>query len=596
MAVDYNDVRNQQRDLHRKYAQLKQDKQKTVEEINSIRSRKSNEEQVFQRKLESSKADGFKEHQREVVKPFEDKLNIINDKIEEITEKHKVALDEITEENVSKEFEGEQDAYSKIQEALDDVNISLDKVLGVRFKETLQSQLESQELKLEQEDLDEFTEYFNQLNERLHKLAKFNDNPVIESFTKKISSAGSTRLANNSTNLILVAALFIGLTIAFTYKVLPFYVIGLLLLLIFCIYRSYLYYEVIISYKAVQENLDSIQHAMDNKVAKEIERRTKKENQKYDRQMQILKEKRDKVNSIIEGKIAESSRTYNFDDTEIKRDYKAFTDSIDEQEKKLQNKLTELDTQMEQVLSDEREKQSTLKQIAEDIPKQLLNPAKIGSDYLFNGKILLDMVDLKPVYFEHPGKSCLFIYTDVNDVTKFIRLMLFQLRGKINPFLLNMAVVDVKQRGINYLNFKAEKYPELFGIYSNAEEINKLLEDLSSLTLKRISQINRVASNIAEYNQFMISTESVPESYQFYFFIDPDQTVLNSTSFRQCCAIGGDIGIYMHMFIKKDVFYKMSDTARDLVESTECFYVLQNEKCQQRGKDYVLENLIKGEN
>ena len=53
------------------------------------------------------------------------------------------------------------------------------------------------------------------------------------------------------------------------------------------------------------------------------------------------------------------------------------------------------------------------------------------------------------------------------------------------------------------------------------------------------------------------------------------------------------LGIFVHLFIKKDVFYEMGDLAEELVESSEGIYLLQDGSLLKRAKEFVSENLIK---
>ena len=59
-----------------------------------------------------------------------------------------------------------------------------------------------------------------------------------------------------------------------------------------------------------------------------------------------------------------------------------------------------------------------------------------------------------------------------------------------------------------------------------------------------------------EYNQFMLSQNSLPESYTFFFVQDIDINTLLETKFRQIILNGSDLGIYTFVFLNIDNFSK----------------------------------------
>ena len=125
------------------------------------------------------------------------------------------------------------------------------------------------------------------------------------------------------------------------------------------------------------------------------------------------------------------------------------------------------------------------------------------------------------------------------------------------------------------------------------EKIKETIDDLVASINTRVAAIRQDYDNIAAYNQAMVESDSLTESYEFVFYQNPENRVLSDLNMQQLYRLGGPLGIFVHLFIKKDVFYGMGDLAEELVESSEGIYLLQDGSLLKRAKEFVSENLIK---
>lgn len=130
-------------------------------------------------------------------------------------------------------------------------------------------------------------------------------------------------------------------------------------------------------------------------------------------------------------------------------------------------------------------------------------------------------------------------------------------------------------------------------IIGDKEKIKETIDDLVSSINTRVAAIRQDYDNIAAYNQAMVESDSLTESYEFVFYQNPEARVLSDLNMQQLYRLGGPLGIFVHLFIKKDVFYEMGDLAEELVESSEGIYLLQDGSLLKRAKEFVSENLIK---
>ena len=107
--------------------------------------------------------------------------------------------------------------------------------------------------------------------------------------------------------------------------------------------------------------------------------------------------------------------------------------------------------------------------------------------------------------------------------------------------------------------------------------------------------IRKSYENIDEYNKVMVETDSLTETYDFIFAINPSNTLLNDDNCKKVFANGGNLGIYTHLFIKSADFYNMRDIAKSLIENAGGIFILKDGSMQRRAKEFALENLIKPE-
>ena len=94
----------------------------------------------------------------------------------------------------------------------------------------------------------------------------------------------------------------------------------------------------------------------------------------------------------------------------------------------------------------------------------------------------------------------------------------------------------------------------------------------------------------------MQSSDSLTETFDFIFFINPSTQQVNEEDFRKVFSNGGSLGVYMNIFIKKDEFYNMGEPAKQLIDNCGGIFVIQDGNIQKRAKEFALEKLIKSEN
>ena len=269
-------------------------------------------------------------------------------------------------------------------------------------------------------------------------------------------------------------------------------------------------------------------------------------------------------------------------------------DSLIAEEQTLNNNLKDQYTQLSKLNED-------LEKVAGSIQASYLDFSKVGTDIIFNPEFIFDVKNGQPVFFKHPQESCLFIYEEPNDVIDLIKLLSVQLRIKFNPFNLNISVIDLQFMGSPFLSMqpssdkKDDSLRKLFQIINSKEDLSKYFEDSQEELNRKMMSIRRQFSNISDYNKFMKENDSLTEGYEFIFYQDPDLNSVQDDILVKILNNGASLGIFMHLFIQKDVFYEGGLSSRDLTNTIGRAFVLKDGEYHERAKDFVLENLIKPE-
>ena len=225
----------------------------------------------------------------------------------------------------------------------------------------------------------------------------------------------------------------------------------------------------------------------------------------------------------------------------------------------------------------------------------------VGTSKIFDPTFLFDIdpVRNKPIFFKHPQTSCLFLYSNPEDVPNFIRLLSLELRVKLNPFSLVITVIDMKNMGQDYVYFTSDDSEDLpggtksvFSIVALEEDLKNSMNKLSTDLLRRQSNIRREFTTIKVYNERMIELKSLTESYHFMFVIDPETNYLTNSDVTKALRVGGDLGVFLHLFINKEEFKGLGDTAVSILDAIGRVYYLEDGKLFERAKDFVVENLL----
>lgn len=603
--MGYNEVKRDIEAVRKEIAQAKRRLHKNKEEQQAVRNSLLATENSYQDKLRNQKRETFERFIQEKTQDTEEKIVELSNELENEKAAYEEQKQQLDNANLSDFYTNEDEILADIKTAIDVLQRHVEKSLSPRFRSELETHLDGGNIDISPEKLESLVTYFNKQSTYISKLNKENKvDSVITAVNGFCIEAPFNISEEKKTQNLQFGGLLLAAAVIFIFaaKVLfPFYFIFLAFLAFYNVVKNYKIFSAIIAQKAVKDNVDKI----DEQLRKQAEEHLK--DKKIQLEKDFLNKQANMESELIHLKEqlntqrVQAEAEFQFDDDDYRKSYDTAIsintkklDSLTAEEIDTNTKLTENYNKLKQ-LEDELDK------MAGDIQASFLDFNKVGTDVIFNPNFIFDIQNGKPVFFVHPQKSALFIYNDIVDVIDFIRLICVQLRIKLNPFNLNISVVDLVYMGQNFLGMqpdsdsKDDSLKKLFQIVSSKEGLKDMLLDLDEELNRKMRSIRSQFSDIAAYNSFMLQSDSLTEGYEFVFYQDPDQNDVADNTLLKIINNGESLGIFMHLFIQKDKFYDFGANGRQLVDSIGRVFLLSDGKYYERAKDFVLENLIKPE-
>ena len=587
--MDYEECKRLLVETRRKHTQIRGELREATENLENLEKQYNTEVSEYNRNLEEEKSIELQKHIDKYIRIYKEALGNVKEKISKLENDHTEKLAEINNTNLLKD-NTDKEYYEEVQRTLNVLATNLEKTLGPRFTHELLSQLDAQEAQLAKEDLPQFITYFNSLNDRVERYNRKSKYDLAGMAKKTVTGINTDRLKENPINLVIAGlALLVG-SIFFTQFVLPFYVMALVTVLLRNLIKNYKLYEIIIAMKGVQDNVAEIDNLLKQQAADTINKRKATENKLYQNCMQQFRSEENTATLRLDRAVEKAKESFIFSEGNVLSARRGNISSLLNQVKKAGERKKQLEDSLQKLNDRLHSQEETLSRIAKEIPNEYLNPGKVGTDVIFDPKFIFDVKDDKPYFFEHPESSCLFLYNDRKDMIDFINLICLQLRIRMKPTSLLCELYE-QFGGIDFQAF-VDKTFNLFSIFSQTDAIKQAIKNLDEDFQKKCDIIKVSFPGIKEYNKFMVESESVPDVYKFVFMMDPETSDISNEAIKRILRSGSQLGIFLHVFLNKDEFSQMGEHARNLVNTVEKCYVLQNGDYLQRAKKYIMENMI----
>lgn len=597
----YNEIKKSIDRVRKDIVGIKRNLSRNEEDQREIRRAVDKAESTFQLNLRQEKDTAQQEFVQQSVADVNNEIQSLQHQISQTQQEYDNEIDRIKCMDIASQYSDEQAITAEVRASLAVLQEQLTKTISPRFQNELEGQFETQEIEMSSEEIEEVIKYFNKQSRMIEHMGSGSwVDKLIDKILQLVRIPSLEKNEKTAKVSFGILSILLVVLVAVAGKFLfPFYVLFLGVLLFYNVNKHYRIFSALIAQKTVKDNLKLIDESLRNKALEQQQALLQETQEQYDAQLLQAQEELDSLKRRKDSATMSAMQSFTFDDTDLQSRYSNAIKINNKRLEQLKDEKDSLQHSLNEAQNELQELEHQLHAIAGNVQSEYLDLQKIGTSPIFNPQFIVDIKKSKPTYFTHLQAGMLFLYNDSKDVSNFIRLILLQLRIKLSPHNMNCTIIDTQDLGIDYLPFKPnnpdndEAINSLFRIIGDKEKIKETIDDLVASINTRVAAIRQDYDNIAAYNQAMVESDSLTESYEFVFYQNPENRVLSDLNMQQLYRLGGPLGIFVHLFIKKDVFYEMGDLAEELVESSEGIYLLQDGSLLKRAKEFVSENLIK---
>ena len=597
----YNEIKKSIDRVRKDIVGIKRNLSRNEEDQREIRRAVDKAESTFQLNLRQEKDTAQQEFVQQSIADVNNEIQSLQHQISQTQQEYDNEIDRIKCMDIASQYSDEQAITAEVRASLAVLQEQLTKTISPRFQNELEGQFETQEIAMSSEEIEEVIKYFNKQSRMIEHMGSGSwVDKLIDKILQLVRIPSLEKNEKTAKVSFGILSILLVVLVAVAGKFLfPFYVLFLGVLLFYNVNKHYRIFSALIAQKTVKDNLKLIDESLRNKALEQQQALLQETQEQYDAQLLQAQEELDSLKQRKDSATMSAMQSFTFDDTDLQSRYSNAIKINNKRLEQLKDEKDSLQHSLNEAQNELQELEHQLHAIAGNVQSEYLDLQKIGTSPIFNPQFIVDIKKSKPTYFTHLQAGMLFLYNDSKDVSNFIRLILLQLRIKLSPHNMNCTIIDTQDLGIDYLPFKPnnpdndEAINSLFRIIGDKEKIKETIDDLVASINTRVAAIRQDYDNIAAYNQAMVESDSLTESYEFVFYQNPENRVLSDLNMQQLYRLGGPLGIFVHLFIKKDVFYGMGDLAEELVESSEGIYLLQDGSLLKRAKEFVSENLIK---
>lgn len=620
LNVDMNTDKNQQEvlsydDLKIKLTNLQRDLAKCRENIENyerqskhLEHEELNIKQSFERTLSEESNKELNQYVNNLSAPVANKVTELEDELLELEDRFKEEMSKFSKEDLTDYYYSESEMLEDVHKALAMLNERLTNLIGERFQKELNQQLDSVSFKIQADDLEEICDYFEKLTEYFDNIQNNNSKVTsIENIVKKLNTIGNA-LETGNKQLTLVVMIVLCFIFYFAFKfVFPIYVIALAMFTIYNVKLSSKIYTTSLLRKVIEDNISAIEQMYREKALAQLNQEKRELEESYKETKNELENELSDTKNKLESILMSAKERFTYDDDKLRENQNNLLIVNKNKKSELERLKLQEKQKYDSLLKELEVTKQQFDQAADNLKNKYINFDKVGDSYVMDKDFLLDIdaVTKKPKFFEFNFGSNLFIYSDITDVINFIKLFVVQVRARLKPSCINMTIFDDKFMGRDYLCFKEtedDKYDNIMRLLINKEELKNYVGELSELSITRTTNIKREFNNIIEYNNFMLSQNSLPESYTFFFVQDIVLNTLLETTFRQILLNGSDLGIYPFVFLSMENFSQGGNDAKELIKYFDNIYTFDQDATHQyegsntilkrKAKDFVLERIL----
>lgn len=607
-VLSYDDLKVKLTNLQRDLAKCRENIENYEHQSRHLEHEEFNIKQSFERTLSEESNKELNQYVNNLSAPVANKVTELEDELLELEDRFKEEMAKFSKEDLTDYYYSESEMLEDVHKALAMLNERLTNLIGERFQKELNQQLDSVSFKIQEDDLEEICDYFEKLTEYFDNIQNNNSKVTsIENIVKKLNTIGNA-LETGNKQLTLVVMLVLCFIFYFAFKfVFPIYVIALAMFTIYNVKLSSKIYTTSLLRKVIEDNISAIEQMYRDKALAQLNQEKRELEESYKETKNELENELSDTKNKLESILMSAKERFTYDDDKLRENQNNLLIVNKNKKSELERLKLQEKQKYDSLLKELEITKQQFDQAADNLKTKYINFDKVGDSYVMDKDFLLDIdaVTKKPKFFEFNFGSNLFIYSDITDVINFIKLFVVQVRARLKPSCINMTVFDDKFMGRDYLCFREtedDKYDNIMRLLINKEELKNYVGELSELSITRTTNIKREFNNIIEYNNFMLSQNSLPESYTFFFVQDIVLNTLLETTFRQILLNGSDLGIYPFVFLSMESFSQGGNDAKELIKYFDNIYTFDQDATHQyegsntilkrKAKDFVLERIL----
>ena len=607
-VLSYDDLKIKLTNLQRDLAKCRENIENYERQSKHLEHEELNIKQSFERTLSEESNKELNQYVNNLSAPVAKKVTELEDELLELEDRFKEEMSKFSKEDLTDYYYSESEMLEDVHKALAMLNERLTNLIGERFQKELNQQLDSVSFKIQADDLEEICDYFEKLTEYFDNIQNNNSKVTsIENIIKKLNTIGNA-LETGNKQLTLVVMLVLCFIFYFAFKfVFPIYVIALAMFTIYNVKLSSKIYTTSLLRKVIEDNISAIEQMYREKALAQLNQEKRELEESYKETKNELENELSDTKNKLESILMSAKERFTYDDDKLRENQNNLLIVNKNKKSELERLKLQEKQKYDSLLKELEVTKQQFDQAADNLKNKYINFDKVGDSYVMDKDFLLDIdaVTKKPKFFEFNFGSNLFIYSDITDVINFIKLFVVQVRARLKPSCINMTIFDDKFMGRDYVCFKEtedDKYDNIMRLLINKEELKNYVGELSELSITRTTNIKREFNNIIEYNNFMLSQNSLPESYTFFFVQDIVLNTLLETTFRQILLNGSDLGIYPFVFLSMENFSQGGNDAKELIKYFDNIYTFDQDATHQyegsntilkrKAKDFVLERIL----
>ena len=607
-VLSYDDLKIKLTNLQRDLAKCRENIENYERQSKHLEHEELNIKQSFERTLSEESNKELNQYVNNLSAPVANKVTELEDELLELEDRFKEEMSKFSKEDLTDYYYSESEMLEDVHKALAMLNERLTNLIGERFQKELNQQLDSVSFKIQEDDLEEICDYFEKLTKYFDNIQNNNSKVTsIENIIKKLNTIGNA-LETGNKQLTLVVMIVLCFIFYFAFKfVFPIYVIALAMFTIYNVKLSSKIYTTSLLRKVIEDNISAIEQMYRDKALAQLNQEKRELEESYKETKNELENELSDTKNKLESILMSAKERFTYDDDKLRENQNNLLIVNKNKKSELERLKLQEKQKYDSLLKELEVTKQQFDQAADNLKNKYINFDKVGDSYVMDKDFLLDIdaVTKKPKFFEFNFGSNLFIYSDITDVINFIKLFVVQVRARLKPSCINMTIFDDKFMGRDYLCFKEtedDKYDNIMRLLINKEELKNYVGELSELSITRTTNIKREFNNIIEYNNFMLSQNSLPESYTFFFVQDIVLNTLLETTFRQILLNGSDLGIYPFVFLSMENFSQGGNDAKELIKYFDNIYTFDQDATHQyegsntilkrKAKDFVLERIL----